>query len=185
MLFTPILGTALAALAPVFFLSLPLASSALVMPRNINATLVPASCVSACAPALSAQTTCGSNTTCLCTNANGASFAQCIDCAVGTDPSTLAQSAGEGVLSGALSLLTSLYSSPPQYLLSRQITPPNVPSPLPISSLTLPLASPTGSATPAPVVDQTNGGPRSPTIQHPLALLVGAGVLGGWAALEM
>ncbi|KAJ7305466.1 hypothetical protein DFH08DRAFT_976394 [Mycena albidolilacea] len=167
MLFTPILGTALAALAPVFFLSLPLdtPSSALVMPRNINATLVPASCVSACAPALSAQTTCGSNTTGLCTNANGASFAQCIDCAVGTDPSTLAQSAGEGVLSDHTSKCAI--------------------ASLPISSLTLSLASPTGSATPAPVVDQTNGGPRSPTIQHPLALLVGAGVLGGWSALEM
>ncbi|KAJ7710382.1 hypothetical protein B0H17DRAFT_1123535 [Mycena rosella] len=159
MLFTSILGTALAALAPVFILSLPPASSALVMPRNINATLVPASCVSACAPALSAQTTCGSNTTCLCTNANGASFAQYIDCAVGTDPSILAQSAD--------------HTSKCAF------------APLPISSLALSLASPTGSATPAPIVDQTNDGSRSPTIQHPLALLVGAGVSGGWAALGM
>ncbi|KAJ6605201.1 hypothetical protein DFH09DRAFT_1299937 [Mycena vulgaris] len=154
MLFTPILGTALAALAPVFFLSLPPAS-ALVMPCNINTTLVPASCVSACAPALSAQTTCGSNTTCLCTNANGASFAQCIDCAVGINPSTLAQTAGEGVLSGAFSLLTSLYSPPPLYLSHLQMCHCLSPH----LFLTLFLVSPTGSATPAPVVNQTNGGP--------------------------
>ncbi|KAJ7121544.1 hypothetical protein C8R44DRAFT_981635 [Mycena epipterygia] len=92
---------ALAALAPVFLSSLPPVSASVigVGPRSINASLIPTECASACQPALSAQSTCGTDLKCLCTDANGHSFAQCIDCAVGSNPDTLAQSAGEGVLS--------------------------------------------------------------------------------------
>ncbi|KAJ6472824.1 hypothetical protein DFH09DRAFT_1293876 [Mycena vulgaris] len=158
MLFTPILGTALAAHAY---------AQACVRAHCANPTysLLRARHAAQHQRDARPRITCGSNTTCLCTNANGASFAQCIDCAVGTDPSTLAQSAGEGVLSDHTSKCAI--------------------ASLPSSSLMLSFASPAGSATPAPVVDQTNGGPRSPTIQHPLALLVDPGGLGGWAALGM
>ncbi|KAJ7484798.1 hypothetical protein B0H11DRAFT_2018774 [Mycena galericulata] len=136
--FFGVVGT-LAALAPVFLLSLPPVSAlALVAPRNINASLVPAACTSACQPALSAQSTCSTNLTCLCTNTNGNSFAQCIDCVVGTDPDSLAQSAGEGVLS--------------------DYTGKCAQDNIPISSLTLSF-SPTGSpaASPSQAVDKSNG----------------------------
>ncbi|KAJ7152041.1 hypothetical protein C8R46DRAFT_1357641 [Mycena filopes] len=93
----------LAALAPLLVSSLPQAASsesALIPgPHNLNASLVPAACTATCQPALAAQSTCGTTLKCLCTNANGASFAQCLDCVVGTQPDTLAQNAANGVLS--------------------------------------------------------------------------------------
>ncbi|KAJ7053162.1 hypothetical protein C8F01DRAFT_1375332 [Mycena amicta] len=68
--------------------------------RAINASLIPESCLSTCRPALSAQSTCGTDLKCLCTDSNGNDFAQCIDCVVSSAPATdtLAQSAGEGVI---------------------------------------------------------------------------------------
>ncbi|KAJ7769448.1 hypothetical protein B0H16DRAFT_1517861 [Mycena metata] len=124
------LGSALAALAPIFILSsLPQGASALVapLPRSLNASLIPAACASPCQPALSVQSTCGSdNLKCLCTTSNGASFAQCLDCVVGTNPDTLAQNAAEDVLS--------------------DYTTKCAQDGEPISSLSLSLASPTGTA---------------------------------------
>ncbi|KAJ7245655.1 hypothetical protein B0H12DRAFT_1127491, partial [Mycena haematopus] len=76
-------------------------------------------------PALSVQSNCGSDVKCRCTNANGNDFAQCIDCVVGTDPDSLAQSAGQGVLSDFASDCAN--------------------NDLPISSLTLSFATPTAS----------------------------------------
>ncbi|KAF7350159.1 hypothetical protein MVEN_01318400 [Mycena venus] len=91
------------ALAPIFLFSLP-AASALILPRgDINPDLIPPACVSTCQAALSFQSKCGpTDFKCRCTDANGDSVAQCMDCVVGnlTDGSnTLAQSAAQGVLS--------------------------------------------------------------------------------------
>ncbi|KAJ7917171.1 hypothetical protein B0H13DRAFT_1995553 [Mycena leptocephala] len=91
-------GIALAALAPVFLSSLPQAS-ALIVPRgDVNASLVPLPCVTTCQPVLSYQSTCGSDLKCRCTDTNGNSFAQCMDCVVSVKPDTLMQSIAQGVL---------------------------------------------------------------------------------------
>jgi hypothetical protein len=147
-------GIPLWALAPVFLFSLPqgayvafarltpilsrltlaspTASSALIVPRaDINASLIPTTCLSACEPVLSVQSVspslrihslpfyrtesliingcfdfqkCGTDLKCRCTEANAHSFADCIDCAVGTQPDSLAQSVGQNVLSGEWSI---------------------------------------------------------------------------------
>ncbi|KAJ7723486.1 hypothetical protein DFH07DRAFT_277768 [Mycena maculata] len=135
-LFGPVGIHSLAALAPVFLLSSP--ASALVAPRNINATLVPTACAPVCQPALSAQSTCGSNFTCLCTNANGNNFAACMDCVVGPNPGTLAQSAGQNVLSDFVGKCAQNND--------------------PISSLTLSVATPTASAS----VEKSNAAMHAP-----------------------
>ncbi|CAK5272351.1 unnamed protein product [Mycena citricolor] len=67
---------------------------------SVNTSSVPATCLETCAPIFETEKTCGTNLTCLCTDPAVHSFALCIDCVVGTAPSTLAQSAGQGVISG-------------------------------------------------------------------------------------
>ncbi|KAJ7888320.1 hypothetical protein B0H14DRAFT_3856018 [Mycena olivaceomarginata] len=122
-------GIPLWALAPVFLFSLPQASSALIVPRgDINASLIPTTCLSACEPVLSIQSKCGTDLKCRCTEANAHSFADCIDCAVGTQPDSLAQSVGQNVLSDYVNECAKLDA--------------------PVSSLTLSLvsASPTASS---------------------------------------
>ncbi|KAF8189490.1 hypothetical protein K438DRAFT_1832684 [Mycena galopus ATCC 62051] len=117
---------ALASIASKFIL-LP-RTSALIVPRgDLNASLIPTTCASACQPALSVQSNCGSDLKCRCTDANGNSFAECMDCVVGADPTTLAQSAGQGVLSDYAAECAQIGAS--------------------ISSLTLSFATPTASAT--------------------------------------
>ncbi|KAJ7031745.1 hypothetical protein C8F04DRAFT_677677 [Mycena alexandri] len=146
----------LAALAPIFLLlSLSQGASALVAPppRNLNASLIPAACTSSCQPALSVQSTCGSdNLKCLCTNSNGASFAQCLDCVVGTNPDTLAQNAAEGVLS--------------------DYTTKCVQNGELLSSLSLSLASPTGTA--SAIVATTNAAPKLIRTPHLVLSVIAA-----------
>ncbi|KAJ7053199.1 hypothetical protein C8F01DRAFT_1167783, partial [Mycena amicta] len=106
MLTSSIVALAALASSPVHALSVGLGSSSLTrslsaLPtRAINASLIPETCLSTCQPALSAQSTCGTDLKCLCTDSNGNDFAQCIDCVVSSAPATdtLAQSAGEGVI---------------------------------------------------------------------------------------
>ncbi|KAJ7162786.1 hypothetical protein C8R43DRAFT_306598 [Mycena crocata] len=88
----------LAALAPVFFSSFTPVSASIVAPRNLNTSLIPPECNSTCQPALSAQSTCGTDFKCLCTNTNGKNFEQCIDCVVGSASGSLVQSVMQGVL---------------------------------------------------------------------------------------
>ncbi|KAJ6571373.1 hypothetical protein B0H19DRAFT_1129848 [Mycena capillaripes] len=122
----------LAVLAPILLFSLPQAS-ALVVPRgDINATLIPTTCLSTCQPTLDVQTKCGTDLKCRCTNASGNSLAQCLDCVVnatmGTVTGTLAQNAAEDVLSDYVNEC------------AKQDAP--------ISSLTLSLPTPTATAKP-------------------------------------
>ncbi|KAJ6576071.1 hypothetical protein DFH09DRAFT_1150320 [Mycena vulgaris] len=129
----------LAALAPVFLVSvsLPSASAVVLVPRTLNPSLIPAACTSTCQAAVSAQSTCGTDLKCLCTNDNGNNFTQCMDCVVSAasaSDSTLAQSAGEGVLSD----------------FARKCAQNETP----ISSLTLSLSS--ASAAPTGTVAKTN-----------------------------
>ncbi|KAJ7676180.1 hypothetical protein B0H17DRAFT_1207450 [Mycena rosella] len=89
----------LAALAPVFLSPLPV-SAAVLASRELNSSLISPACTPTCNPALSAQSTCGADFHCLCTNTNGNKFAQCIDCVVGSAPEgSLVYSAMQGVLS--------------------------------------------------------------------------------------
>ncbi|CAK5282557.1 unnamed protein product, partial [Mycena citricolor] len=66
---------------------------------SVNTSSVPATCLETCTPIFETEKTCATNLTCLCTDPAAHSFALCIDCVVGTAPSTLAQSAGQGVIS--------------------------------------------------------------------------------------
>ncbi|KAJ6576079.1 hypothetical protein DFH09DRAFT_1078428 [Mycena vulgaris] len=153
----------LAALAPVFLVSvsLPSASAVVLAPRTLNPGLIPAACNSTCQAAVSAQSTCGTDLKCLCTNDNGNNFMQCMDCVVSAasaPDNTLAQSAGEGVLSD----------------FARKCAQNETP----ISSLTLSLSS----AAPTGTVAKANDA-RSMTAPHSfmlgLAALVLAARLGG------
>ncbi|KAJ7488303.1 hypothetical protein FB451DRAFT_1553728 [Mycena latifolia] len=144
----------LAVLAPIFLSLLPASAAAAVLTsRNINPSLVPAACNTTCQPAISAQSTCGDDLKCLCTNTNGNSFAQCIDCVAGTVAGdTLAQSAAEGVLS--------------EY--TRKCTQNNTP----ISSLSLSLSG--TSATPTGTVAESND---APPLNAPRPLIFGFAAL--------
>ncbi|KAF7331365.1 hypothetical protein MKEN_00014300 [Mycena kentingensis (nom. inval.)] len=70
----------------------------------LNSSLIPDTCVSACQPALDAQSKCGTDLSCICSSDNAQTFAQCITCAVdlavaAQQPGdTLAQNAGQGVV---------------------------------------------------------------------------------------
>ncbi|KAJ7624747.1 hypothetical protein FB45DRAFT_924149 [Roridomyces roridus] len=98
---------------------------------TINASLVPISCTDTCKPTLSAQSTCGSNLTCYCTQTTSSHFATCMDCLVGAaTANTLAQSAAQAVFS--------------------EYTQKCADNGSPVPSLTLSLAaSPTGSSSPS------------------------------------
>ncbi|KAJ6602298.1 hypothetical protein B0H10DRAFT_2080586 [Mycena sp. CBHHK59/15] len=90
----------LAALAPIFLFSVPPAVALVIVPRNLNASLIDPTCLAVCQPALTTQSKCGTppDFKCLCTNANGNDFAQCMDCVVSLTPNDLAESAGKLVL---------------------------------------------------------------------------------------
>ncbi|KAF7343839.1 hypothetical protein MSAN_01965100 [Mycena sanguinolenta] len=142
-------GIPLLALAPILLLFAQV--SALIVPRSdINASLVPATCTSTCQPALSFQSNCGSDVKCRCTNANANSFAQCIDCVVGTNPDSLAQNAGQSVLSGERPHPFASFFLAPSTAAHNNITEfasDCAQNGLPVSSLTLSFATPTASST--------------------------------------
>ncbi|KAJ7624273.1 hypothetical protein DFH06DRAFT_1445948 [Mycena polygramma] len=142
--------------------SLPQAS-ALVVPRgDINATLVPSQCLTTCQPALTVQTTCGTDLKCRCTNANGNSLEQCIDCVADTKPDMLTISVGETVLRDYAALCAQ--------------------NNFPISSLTLSLstssASPTGGGTNAANTNDASTPISSPRLTVAAIACVLAALLG-------